>query len=312
MHNLKLGLIATGLFAAVGCDYSGDWLFAEPSEDVPGVIHLGEIEPATLERATDIDTAVIYGEVGATGNASVGGVTMTFRGTGSHVCVWVDPELVHWNQSVSPTKAVDKYAYPDNVFDDGDLDLSAGFSAYYNGTPGQEMGDFEVRYEDSLGNPIEVGLNECNIPSMFSSSDGHGGRGAPEYCTLFNTQDGVSYTVALETWSTPLDDNRLGYGVLVSNGTCDDVLEMVRAGGDECVIMGEAVSPGNANAPGPWYGISEVPTREGSVAFEQVFCAGEGDVGGFCENEAEQRDCGFPNSGCFCGNPEDTPTSGSY
>ena len=49
-------------------------------------------------------------------------------------------------------RPVEQYLYPDNVFDDGDLDLFAGFSVYYSGSPGVEIGNFQILFEDALGN----------------------------------------------------------------------------------------------------------------------------------------------------------------
>lgn len=307
--------IAT-LLAATGCDYSGDWLFDGAVEGVPGVVHLndelGEFTPATVEGPAQVDQAVIYGEVGPTGTTEAGGATISFEGTGGHVCLWVDPELVFWNQSVSAARPNPTYSYPDNVFDDGDLDLYAGFSAYYNGTPGEQMGDFDIRYEDSLGNPIEIGLNECTISSLTASTGGHSGRGAPEYCTLRNTQPGVTYMVALEAWSTPLDDSRLGYGLLVVDGTCGELQEAANVAHNECLILGEAVDGSANDAPGPWVGADNVPSRAGSVDFEQAFCRGGSNLTDFCATEAEQNDCSDPEARCYCGDPENTPSPGSF
>lgn len=309
MGTKRLLVVAGALLGATACDYSGDWLFAGEVEGVPGVIHLGVLVPADIANNGDVEDATIYGEVGPTGTTEAGGVTFTFVGTGSHVCVWVDPELVYYNTSVS-SRPTEKFAYPDNVFDDGDLDLSAGLAAYYNGSPGERLGDFEVRYQDSLGNPVTVALNECGIASATTSTGAHAGRGSPEYCTIFNTQPGVSYLVVMESWSAPLDDDRLGYGLLLANGDCGSLRSPSPA--DECFILGEGIEPGAADAPGPWLGLDSAPTRSGSIAFEELFCDGRGDLIGFCETEAQQNDCTDPESRCFCGNPEDLPRAGSF
>lgn len=309
MSAQRLFVVAGALLGATACDYSGDWLFSGEIEGVPGVIHLGELTPVDIVNPSDIADNTIYGEVGPTGTTEAGGVTFTFEGTGGHVCVWVDPELLFYNQSVA-SRPVEKFSYPDNVFDDGDLDVSAGLAAYYNGSPGERVGSFEVRYTDALGNPVTVALNECAIASATTATGAHAGRGAPEYCTIFNTQPGVSYLVLLETWSTPLDDDRLGYGLLLANGDCADIHSP--GPDDECLIVGEAIEPGAQDAPGPWTGRDNAPTRTGSDEFERTFCDSRGDLPGYCEAEALQSDCTDPASRCFCGNPEDTPRGGSF
>lgn len=309
MDTKRLFLVAGGLLGATACDYSGDWLFAGAVDGVPGVVHLGELTPADIVNPGDVADAAIYGEVGPTGTTEPGGVTFTFDGTGGNVCIWVDPELVYYNHSVA-TRPVEKFSYPDNVFDDGDLDLSAGLAAYYNGSPGERVGDFEVRYTDGLGNPVTVALNECQMASQTTSTGAHAGRGAPEYCTIFNTQPGVSYLVLMEVWSTPLDDDRLGYGMLLANGDCADLHSP--GPDDECFIVGEAIDTSAPDAPGPWTGRDNVPSRAGSDEFERVFCDARGDLAGFCEAEALQNDCTDPENQCYCGNPEDTPRAGSF
>jgi len=317
MRSFKLATVCTLLLAATACDYSGDWLFASEVPGVPGVVHLGEVVPADVNTPTQADQNVIYGEVGPTGTPEPGGVTFSFTGTGGDVCLWVDPELVYWNQAVAATRPRTRYAYPDNVYDDGDLDLSAGLAVYYNGSPGERVGDFSVRYEDSLGNPVNVALNECTIPTMLAASGGHAGRGAPEHCTLHATQTGVSYMVLLESWSTPLDDSVLSYGLLVTNGDCETLQQNVlpfdeqNVPGQECLIEGESTTD-DAQGSGPWMGADAVPSRPGSVDFEQTFCNQNSDLAAFCQTEAEQKDCTDPASRCLCGNPADTPTAGSY
>lgn len=298
----------------VGCDYTGDWLFARPTDAEP-IVELGVLTPADVTTVVEVADAILYGEVGATGSAVRGGVTFSFAGTGGSVCVWVDPELAFFNQSVSALQPVAPYLYPDNVFDDGDLDLFAGFSVYYSGSPGVEVGNFRILYEDALGNQVPIQLNECTIAGMGTSSGGHAGRGSPEYCTLSATQPGVSYTVLMETWSTPLDDDILNYGLLLVNGTCTSLVRQAGNVTDECVITGEA-------RPDP-----ESEPYEGSREFEAAYClATQGVDGGlqlvdYCENEAKEKDCDRTvdpdvadgptgTDRCFCGDPADSPKVG--
>ena len=304
MRALRFLLVPALLLSSAGCDYTGDWLFAGKVDGLPGIDHLGNIEPFDVNDAVDVENGVIMGEIGPTGTADRGGVTFTFDGTGDHVCVWVDPELVYWNQSVSKRQPVPKWSWPDNVFDDGDLDLEVGFAAYYNGTAaseedGGQIGDFRIRYEDALDQEITVGLNECVIPSQLDDSGGHSGRGSPEKCTIFNTQPGVRYVVVMETWSTPLDDDRLGYGVLLTNGDCRQLVNTVPTGNDECMIMGEAIDPSTGSA----YAFSE--------GFEEQFCNPLASMADYCANEYGRIESGDLDCGeerCFCGDPETSPT----
>ena len=314
MNALKLTVLASGLLTIVACDYSGDSLFPEAPTEVRSVIDLGTIEVMTVTTSEEAAAAAIYGQVAASGSAQESGVTYNFEGTGSNVCVWVDPEFVSWNQPVASRGRVSRWGYPDNLKDDGDLDLEVGLAIYYNGSPNSEIGDFAIRYEDALGNPIEIELNECVIGTTQSDSDGHSGRGSVEYCTIPNTQPGVSYVVKMSAWSTPLDDNRLGYGILLVDGSCGDLrrdlgLELDTAKA-ECVIPGEVIDFTAAGGEGPWYGSTEVPTRDGALSHEQAYCTGDEDMDDLCAIEAEEKDCRVEN--CFCGDPTDTPTGGAF
>lgn len=309
-----MGIVVAGV-ALAGCDYSGDWLFAGAVDGIPGVIDLGEVVPADVESRSDLEASTIYGQVGPTGTAAIGGLTFTFEGTGGHVCLWVDPELVYWNQSVAAQRPTPRWTYPDNIQDDGDLEISAGLATYYNGSPGEQIGDFEVRYQDALGNPVEIALNECLISTQHVTEGGHAGRGSPEFCTIQNTQPGVSYLALLETWSTPLDDDLLGFGIVVANGSCTDLQSSVSGLlGDtfECLVVGEGVDPEAANGPGPWLGLDAVPSYEGSIDFEEAFCGAEARMSDYCEAEADNKDCDDPGTRCFCGDPANTPSAGSF
>lgn len=309
-----------------GCDYSGDWLFPEPTDEVPGIIDLGTIEPATVTTLDEIREAAIYGEIGATGRAVIGGATFNFVGTGSSVCLWVDPETVYWSQSVGRQGAVQAFAFPDNSEDDGDIDLYAGVSVYYSGSPGVEIGNFEVRYQDALGNEIPIEFNECVISSNRLASNAHSGKSVPEYCTLPATQLGVDYTVVLETFSPPADDDRLGYGLLVANGDCDDIQQIgIEASfdDDECLILGESIDPRHEHdyrdAPTLVTGYTAVQEYawEDSVKFEGLYCAALGlqdeALYEYCIDESDlvvnREDCDRLEIRCFCGDITDSPTS---
>lgn len=325
MNRLFLALAGAALVG--GCDYTGDWLFAGAVPGIPGIYVLegaggGPIVPVNINTRAQVDQNAIYAEIGPTGTAAIGGATFTFIGTGGDVCVWVDPEFVFWNQSVSVARPTRRWSYPDNVFDDGDLDLFVGLSVYYTGTPGEVIGNFQVRYEDSLGNDVPISLVECIIPGALYPDGAHAGRGTPEYCTVSGTREGVSYTALLETWSTPLDDDRLGYGVLVANGTCNALMLSLgvepNSQEEECVIRGEAIMP-TEDSYGPYYGYDANRVWPRAIEHETAYCDGS-NMRLACLAEAERmleegRMCEWTEitdaaNRCFCGDPTDTPAPG--
>ncbi len=329
------------------CTSSPDFLFPSPIEGVPGIQHLGTITPIDPLN-DDIAANTIYGEIGPTGSTALGGLTFEFIGTNAPVCVWVDPETAYWNQSVARSGRNKSYREPDNIFDDGDLDVFGGQSVFYTGTPGSEMGQFQIRYTDPLGEIVPIDFIECST---------YGGRGAPEACQFTLTTLGVRYTVVLDAWSTPLDDNRLGFGLIVSQGTCANLVSGAGSPGSlgppgvggiptvampfaECLIQGESVKPSlvpeelhgerarNRGLPSPsWLGRGEVTPWELSVAFESDFCTTNDDtptLANFCRTERANReldntecswdlDASEEGTGvrCFCGDPRNTPRGGS-
>ena len=171
------------------CDYTGDWLFAGFVEGIPGVYHIyaedgGQyLTPIPRDSSADeIEAATMYLEIGPEPGAALGGVTFNFLGTGGPVCVFVDPETAAWNNSVAAEQdeVQRAWSYPDNPFDDGDLDVFVGLSAYYNGSPGVAMGDFRVTYSDSLGNEVPIELSECSNTNVFDDPGRFfSGRGMP-------------------------------------------------------------------------------------------------------------------------------------
>ncbi len=179
-------------------------------------------------RRANVEANTVYAQLGPTGNANPSGLTFKFEGTGGAVCVFTDPELVYWNQSVSGQTPDRHWRFPDNPYDDGDVDLTTGLSVYYTGTEGEDMGNFQVQYQDTLGNTVPINLVACSITSSVLGGfnpTATGGRGAPEYCTVQNTQPGVSYTVALEVFSLPPDDNRLSFSMLLADGPCTPLID---------------------------------------------------------------------------------------
>ena len=342
-------VVLAGTFLGA-CDYTGDWLFGQPIDGLPAIYQIegpdgGPIVPADVSDIDSINEATIYGEVATSQTAELGGVTAEFVGTGGSVCIWVDPEAVAWTQAVA-TNGAEKFTYPDNVWDDGDLDLRVGLSVYYTGSP-ERLGDFQVTYEDDLGNPVEIQLQDCpNEPVNRLFADFvDAGKGSPERCTIDRTEPGVSYTIVLRSWSTPIDDDRLGYGLLVANGPCSSVefaagRNEQGAGANllnaECVLVGEAIRPLELGGPEdgseyqPMFGLSAV--EEAGATFpsfrdlEELYCNPGAVLRDFCRPEARQvidngQAClwdGFEEDEseplekvkCFCGDPDDTPGNG--
>ena len=200
------------LASLIGCDRSGLDKVPQPNDAYPSVVEIGQIEVMTLdqynalagegsgastwcnETSSGLDREVVgdrdqedelplcyYGQVGlAEIGGDIGGATFTFEGTGGDVCLVVDPETVFWNQSVAADNARTNYSYPDLEEDDGDIDMFAGLSAYYTGSPGVEIGDFTGFYTDSLGNQIEIEYGLCTQVGAQNQDDSHAGRGTAD------------------------------------------------------------------------------------------------------------------------------------
>ena len=180
-----------------------------------------------------------YGQLGRSPELTQGGATFTFKGTGEDVCIIVDPETVFWNQSIINEGYQAQYLYQDLFSDDGDLDIFAGMSSYYTGSPGVEIGDFKGFYTDSKGELVEIQYGECfQTGASQGMTDAHAGRGTTEFCTVAtDQQEGVEFTVVLETFSVPLDDGVLSFGVAVMNERCP------RVDTSECFVRQESLVP---------------------------------------------------------------------
>jgi hypothetical protein len=258
-------LLAVGFVSAfVACDRDNDLYFPQPVAEYPGVVDLGEFTPLTLAEWFDPSTRAeksIYdglGENAASGQW--GGATFTFQGTGGPVCVLVDPEAVFWLQSVDVRSPTDGYLCEDDNYDDGDLDLEVGLSAYYNGTPGVTIGNFEQVYEDSLGNEVVFEANECQMTGAQGQAGAHAGRATPEFCEIDTSlHPGRDYTVLLRLWSVPIDDYVVHYAATVvelgAGDTCAELVSAVAAD-PECALENEG-------------------TGEGFSTLEELYCAGE-------------------------------------
>lgn len=204
-----------------------------------------------------------FGQLGQAKGAKKGGATFTFEGTGDELCIVVDPETVFWSQSIAPGDRQDNFAYPDYYNDDGDLDLFAGMSSYYTGSPGVEIGNFTGFYTDSQGEVVEIEYGECfQSGSQTGMDDAHAGRATTEYCTIDTDQKaGIEYTVVLDTFSVPLDDGVLSFGVAVVNERCS------RIDKSECFIRGESLN-------------SSGQTKTCTGKLEAAQCAAQ--LGAFC------------------------------
>jgi hypothetical protein len=233
------------------------------SSDIDDVQDLGIFEPIPVEEASAAEWQLAgldglhYGQLGAPEDPSNrGGATFQFRGTGGKVCVVMDPETVYWSQDIS--KSGSGFIYQDNFRDDGDLDMSVGLSAYYNGSPGVTVGNFQLPYTDPLGEDHNVDFNECNADLKPA------GRGTIEFCEI-NTanREGIFFTTLLKTFSVPIDDGVLSYGVAVIDSPCAPEGQPFRK--TECTISYEA-DDGDATGP--------------HAALEAAFCGG--DINKYC------------------------------
>lgn len=324
-------LAAATLMSACYSRYDG--LVPQRSEGVPGISDLGVLTPATITNQGDLLNSTIYGELGATGTVFQGGLTFSFVGTGGDVCIWVDPELAAWTPYVFGNSGVtvNQFSWPDNQFDDGDLDIRGGESVYYSGTQANDLdsesariGNFEINSTDSLGTPILLNFDRCN--SVVA------GTGVVEDCTIGGTLEGALHTVVLETFSLPIDDWRLSYGLVFAEGTCDEMLATLSEGAPvnelqrECVILGESIPAGeptgslaaDAGLPTRTWTAGEVPTIEGSIDFETAYCGAQ--LYNYCQEEfnrvtANGNRCAWhedpdPAEGlerCFCGDRTTLP-----
>jgi hypothetical protein len=242
------------------------------SSDVDAVVDLGVLDPIPGDVVGDhpdgslagVD-GVHYEQLGAPPDPSQrGGATLEFVGTGGKMCVLADPETVFWNQDISKTAS--NYVYQDDLQDDGDLDMSGGLSAYYTGSPGVAVGDFRLPYTDPLGQDHEIDFNECNKTANPA------GRGTLEYCEIdTSNRKGISFTMLLKTFSLPIDDGVLSYGVAVLDSACSPDGTPFRK--TECTIPYEA---DDGSADGSHAGL------------EDAFCSGK--IDDYCAQHLDDKD----------------------
>lgn len=274
-NDLRLfGVLAVSILAA--CDRSGLELLPAPNDNVPTVAELGELKvlgedelPSafTPSNCNQLDEEgrfnCYYGMVSATDGVTVGGATFGFEGTGGDVCVLVDPEAVFWNRYIGGSDSSGVWGYPAPSQNSGDLDLFGGLSSYYTGSPGVEIGDFSGFYTDSLGREVAIDYVECYNASPYDGTvEAHGGRGAPEYCTIDTSgREGILYTIVLETFKIPNDDGLLAFGTVVVEGKCSAGGGLVGsgAGPGECTMLGESIDESGG-------------TRACSAGLELAYC----------------------------------------
>lgn len=267
-----MSLLILSLF---GCDHTGFEFRPAPS-DAASVSDLGELTPLRIDEWVDagrdpfaFPDSIVYSEIGADENPGIlTGATAHFRGTGDVVCLVLDPETVFWSRSMASTGA-GRYKYDDDYTDDGDLDMDAGLTAFYTGSPGVEMGDFAATYTDDVGVDHEIEFNECVQSGFNGVEDIHAGRAAVERCGIDTEQtEGIEYTIALRTFSLPINDSTLGFAVGVfdaTDSTCDAIFS--GSSDEECLFA-------NEGSGGELSDRSDVET---------AFCGGVGELNTYCE-----------------------------
>jgi len=279
----------------LGCDHTGFEFRPSPS-DAPSVADLGELVPLDVDEWKTggrdpfaFPGSIAYAEVGADENpGNITGATAHFRGTGGNVCLVVDPEAVYWARSLA-TSGAGRYEYDDDYTDDGDIDMDAGLTAFYTGSPGVEMGDFKSAYTDEVGVDHEIEFNACIQTGYQGAEDVHAGRATAEQCVVStDQQSGTEFTIALRTFSLPLNDSKLGFAIGVfdvGDAKCDGVFEN---GADaECLFMNE----GTGGAEGDRTGI-ETAYCEGAKAVNE-YCADHlDDENAPCHEPVETYDAG--------------------
>jgi hypothetical protein len=299
------------LLLAGGCDREGGYYVAEPNPDYPFLQDLGEFRVVTgedqagafdeegrfigydesLTGSEDTLPGVHYGGLGAPEDPSYyGGATFTFAGTGGSVCVVVDPELVFWNQAQSPSATTSEFLYVDNTEDDGDIDLDVGLSAYYTGSPGVEMGDFELVYTDDGGVDHELSYSLCSQAGSQTFSGAHAGRSTVEYCTVDTSGlQGVQLTAVLNTFLLPLTDGVAHYAAGVFEGACTGLVAAPK-GIDECFLSREAGGARDIPAEEQAEDYCNDPDNAWNEAcLEDVFCSTTKKLNAYCEDHFEDE-----------------------
>ena len=257
---------------AAGC-YDSGGEFAPEVTDVPGIVDLGQIQNISVDdwRDPDFDprdpsSGVVYAQVGADSDPSVtGGATFQFSGNGNPVCVLMDPETVFWSRVLNEGST--GFLFDDNYDDDADLDMDVGLTAYYTGSPGVEIGNFNAEYTDAAGLPHNLAANEC-VQSGYTGEAVHPGRGSVESCPI-STQErgGVSFTGVIRTFQLPTSDSIANFALAVVEVPGPDRSACSALSVDECTLPDE-------------HGLGVADDRS---EVEAAFCDGARKVNDYCE-----------------------------
>ncbi|MSQ00843.1 MAG: hypothetical protein EXR71_02995 [Myxococcales bacterium] len=312
-------MLSTLILLLPGCDRDGGAFIPVPNPDYPFIQELGEFRviPVDEQEANVVDRksfiswgedlraeddagrkGIHYGGIGAPEDPSYfGGATFTFLGTGGDVCLVMDPETVFWNQALAGDVTTSQYLYVDAVTDDADLDLDAGLSAYYNGSPGLEMGEFEIIYTDAGGADHGLPASEC-IQLGSQKTPAHAGRSTVEYCTIDTSgRVGVEFTAVLDTFLLPLDDGVINYAVAAFEGSCGELTAAPR-GIDECVLSREGGGALDTPEDRTTTEYCENPDNPwNDVCLEAAFCSKVKDLNQYCVDHFTDDDAPCSDNG---------------
>ena len=306
MSDLRF-LVLVPVLTMAACDRQGEDVLPNPG-DVPEIIEIGELRVLTAEEFADFQSTTdpaswcgdtskdpeglerpgcYYGNLASTAAAFRGGATFTYKGTGEPVCLIADPETVFWNQSIAASGPNESYTAPDQVNDDGDIDIFSGLSSYYTGSPGVEIGDFLGFYTDSQGRDVEIEFGACfqTGSSLSGIQNAHSGRGALEFCTVDTSERaGVEYTAVLETFSVPFDDGALSFAAAVVEGPCFNL--------NECTLIAESRAADAADNTGEGYNTC-APFMELAMCQDQLtpFCCANPDMCGEMDTVEREEVC---------------------
>lgn len=325
--------------ALLACDRKGADMLPQAVGNHPDVLEIGKLSVMSPEQyeaylsaedpiaycANELDAdgnpLCYYGQMGPAPAGKRGGATYTFvipstiPGTTDpigEICILVDPETVFWNAAIAREDRDDKYGFPDFPNDDGDIDLFAGMSSYYTGSPGVQLGDFKGFYTDSLGRTLEIEYGECfQSGARIGFNTAHPGRAAPEFCTVdVEGRGGIPFTAVLDTFSVPLEDGALSFGTMVVAGSCRSLSI------NECSVRGEALDP-MVNEPVDSSGVKTCTTQlEAAACGERLqefcclhpsMCWDEKAPDDACESFLDQYDPGRSGAAWdnFCGETND-------
>lgn len=262
---LLLGLVVGGCY-----DSGGE--FMPMVTDVSAIVDLGELQPIPKDVWTDgaFDPAdpasgVVFAQLGADADPSVvGGATFQFRGNGNPVCVIMDPETVFWSRVLNAGST--GFEYDDNYTDDSDLDMDVGLTAYYTGSPGVEIGNFNADYTDPSGLTHTLAANEC-VQTGYNGDAVHSGRGSVESCPISTDQrEGVSFTGVIRTFQLPNDDSIANFALAVVEVPGSDRSACTALSIDECSLRDE-------------HGLGAADERSD---VEDAFCGGPRKLNDYC------------------------------